>query len=149
MRFFLAVAFALTIAACAGYSKKQPCAISIGNATWQMEIAKSEAEREKGLMFRKSMPQNNGMIFVFSTPHEVAMWMKNTYIPLDMLFLDEDLTVMGTIEGTMPLSEDVLRGPGVVAYVLELNAGQVAANNLKKGDKVDPAQCQAIVAKKE
>ena len=149
MRLFLVTGVLLVIAACASYRQKPPCAIQIGNAVWQMEIAKSEADREKGLMFRKSMPQNSGMIFVFTTPHEVAMWMKNTYLPLDMLFVGEDLTIKSTLEGAVPLSEDIIRGPGVVAYVLELNAGQVASAGLKTGDKLNISQCPLLAAKME
>ena len=98
-------------------------------------------------MFRSYMPEENGMIFVFSTPHEVSMWMKSTYIPLDMLFLDPNLYVNSIKESAVPLSEDIIRGPKNAAYVLELNAGQIEQYHIKIGDKLDISQCPALVAK--
>ena len=150
MRFFLATFLVLITIGCAQQQPKQPCFIQLGKAKWQTEVAKSEEEREKGLMFRSSMPEENAMIFVFEHPHPVTMWMKNTYISLDMLFVDKNFLINGTKESTTPLSEEIIRSREIASYVLELNAGQIAANQIKVGDTLDISQCPALAeAKKE
>ena len=145
MRILLAIMLLLSESACAEqHFISSPCIIQIGKAKWQMEIAKTEEEREKGLMFRKAMPENDGMVFMFETPHKVDMWMKNTLIPLDMLFVGQNLAIAHIEEETKPLSEDIISSKEIVTYVLELNAGQAEKNGIKIGDLLNLSQCPAL-----
>lgn len=150
MRFFPAIFILLITVGCTQQQSQKPCFIQLGKAKWQVEIARSDEEREKGLMFRSYIPEENAMIFVFEKPHPVNMWMKNTYISLDMLFMDKNFSVNGITEKATPLSEEIISSREIAAYVLELNAGQVAANEIKLGDKLDISQCPDLAeAKKE
>ena len=106
-----------------------------------MEVAKTDEERSRGLMYRAFMPDDQGMVFVFEKPQEIAMWMKNTQIALDMVFIGEDRRVFGFHENAKPNSEDVIRTGRKTRYLLELNAGQVKAAGIKKGDKVIFREC--------
>ena len=102
-----------------------------------LELAVTSAQRAHGLMFRRSLPANFGMLFDFGVTDSVAMWMKNTYIPLDMLFFDERGRVVGMIADAKPLSEKVL-SPGVPARaVLELPAGSIARYGVRLGDRLE------------
>ena len=100
---------------------------------FNVETALSNDEMATGLMYRKSMPEENGMIFVFPSPRNTAFWMKNTYIPLDMIFIDENNKISGIVENVPPLSEDLVYSPAKTKAVLELNAGTAKAKNLRKG----------------
>jgi uncharacterized membrane protein (UPF0127 family) len=103
---------------------------------FKVELADTPKESQMGLMHRSTMAKDHGMIFDFSPPQNVTMWMKNTLIPLDMLFIDSDGTVMAIAENARPHSERLV-GPGFpVSSVLELNAGVVKELGLKPGDKV-------------
>ena len=143
MRFY-AITFLLLMSACADPSKKPVCTIKIGDAAWQMEVAKTENEREKGLMFRHYLPEESGMVFAFAKPRNVAMWMQNTYISLDIVFVNEHLVVSNIEKNAKPLSEDAIRGGGTSAYVIELNGGQAAAKGIKAGDKLDVSKCPLL-----
>ena len=100
---------------------------------FNVETALSNDEMATGLMYRKSMPEENGMIFVFPSPRNTAFWMKNTYIPLDMIFIDKNNKISGIVENVPPLSEDLVYSPAKTKAVLELNAGTAKAKNLRKG----------------
>jgi uncharacterized protein len=103
---------------------------------FKVELADTPREREMGLMYRTSMPKDHGMIFEFRPAEAVTMWMKNCVFPQDMLFLDDDGTIMAIAENARPGSERLI-GPGFpVSGVLELNAGIVKELGLKPGDKV-------------
>lgn len=104
---------------------------------FKVELADTPKESELGLMNRSSMPKDHGMIFDFSDRNEpVNMWMKNTLIPLDMLFIDEKGTIVAIAENARPGSLRLV-GPGFpVASVLELNGGVVKELGIKTGDKV-------------
>lgn len=104
--------------------------------SYDVEVADTEVERAAGLMFRQDFPQNRAMLFDFEETRAVSMWMKNTPLPLDMLFLNETGLISGIAENTTPQSLEVISSPQPVAYVVELNAGQVAANRIKTGDRV-------------
>ncbi len=102
-----------------------------------LEFAGTPAQRAHGLMFRRSLPENFGMLFDFGGTGEVAMWMKNTLIPLDMLFFDARGRVVGLIADAEPLSEKVL-SPGVPARaVLELPAGSIERYGVQIGDVLE------------
>jgi uncharacterized membrane protein (UPF0127 family) len=101
-----------------------------------VEIAISDAQREYGLMFRTEMAADHGMIFDFQTPQPVRMWMENTVLPLDMLFLDGNGTVTHIVENAVPYSQTIIDSGGPVTYVIELNGGIVKKLGLAVGDKV-------------
>ena len=107
-------------------------------ASFDVTIAKREEELLKGLMFVKKMPEFSGMLFDFRRfqGQDIAMWMKNTYIALDMLFLDCDMTVVDIFENAKPLSLERIESKKDFCYVLEINGGKVQELKLDIGDKV-------------
>lgn len=108
---------------------------SAGERSFAIEIADEPAERERGLMFRETMDDGHGMLFVFAEQRQVGFWMKNTPMPLDLVFIAEDGTVKAVLEGK-PYSEAVI-SPGVpVHFVLELKAGTAAREHIVDGDMV-------------
>jgi uncharacterized membrane protein (UPF0127 family) len=106
-----------------------------GPHAFRVELADTPEERAKGLMFRRSMPQDQGMLFDFGDNISIMMWMKNTYIPLDMVFITREGVVSKIVADTTPMSENVIAG-GVVSAVVELNAGVAKQIGLKPGDEV-------------
>jgi len=107
-----------------------------GEHVFQVEIAKDVEARAKGLMFRRFMPADRGMLFEFETEAPVAFWMKNTYISLDMVFLSPHGTVTRIAANAEPLSETVIPSGGPCIAVLEINAGVAAKIGLAVGDRV-------------
>ena len=107
-----------------------------GRHTFQVEIADDQEEHARGLMFRRSMDRTAGMLFDFGDDKSVWFWMKNTYLPLDMLFIGEDRRVKYIARNTTPLSERTITPPEKVRYVLEINAGVSAALGINIGDAV-------------
>lgn len=110
-----------------------------GDVTYYVEVANTKEKMIKGLMFRKTLPSDSGMLFVFdgTHPQPVAMWMKNTFISLDMLFIGRSGKIVGIAENTEPLSlKTISPTKHFVSAVVELNAGEVKAKGIKKGDKV-------------
>lgn len=101
-----------------------------------VEVMRTDAEKAKGLMFRQSMPADEGMLFDFSPARLATMWMKNTYIPLDMLFIRGDGVIHRIEHRTEPHSERTISSGAPVSAVLELNAGVSEKLGLKPGDKV-------------
>jgi len=107
-----------------------------GPHVFQIELARTVEEREKGLMFRRYMPKDRGMLFDFGSPEMAAMWMENTYLPLDMLFIRADGVVARVETHTEPMSRRVIASGEPVLGVLELNAGVCDELGIKAGDKV-------------
>lgn len=103
---------------------------------FEVETSKTMQELALGLMYRKSMPENQGMIFLFETPRQTAFWMKNTYIPLDMVFVNDKLQVNGIVENAQPMNEKLIYSPARTIAVIELNAGIVKQKNIHRGMKV-------------
>jgi uncharacterized membrane protein (UPF0127 family) len=103
---------------------------------FQVELATTEAERERGLMFRKSMAPNAGMLFVYSSEQPVAFWMKNTLIPLDMLFIKANGSIAHIAANAVPEDETPIPSTAPVLAVLEINGGTAAALGIKEGDRV-------------
>jgi uncharacterized membrane protein (UPF0127 family) len=101
-----------------------------------VEVARTPAEQQRGLMFRESLAPDRGMIFPYDPPQPVAFWMKNTLIPLDMIFIRADGTI-ANIETAVPLSLDSVPSAGDAAAVLEIAGGRSAELGIKAGDKVD------------
>jgi uncharacterized membrane protein (UPF0127 family) len=106
-----------------------------GERSFTIEIADDPAERERGLMFREDMADTHGMLFVFEEQRDVGFWMKNTPMPLDLIFISQDGTVKAIKQGE-PFSEAVISPGQPVRFVLELKAGTAAGNNIVDGDKV-------------
>jgi len=103
---------------------------------FNVEIADNEEERQKGLMFRESLPEDGGMLFDFGNPQPATIWMKNTLIPLDILFIDTDGEVVAIARNAVPHSLRLI-SPGVpVKGVLEINGGAAAKLGIKPGDTV-------------
>jgi uncharacterized membrane protein (UPF0127 family) len=107
-----------------------------GDHSFSIEVATTDEERARGLMFRRSLPENAGMLFIYDRPQQAAMWMKNTLISLDMVFIAADGRVHRIESHTEPFSTVVIESEGDVVAVLELNAGQADKIGLKAGDKV-------------
>ncbi len=106
-----------------------------GSHVFKVELADTTEERAKGLMFRRAMPADQGMLFDFHTETPIMMWMKNTYIPLDMVFVSKHGVVTRIAADTTPMSEQVISG-GQAYAVIELNAGAAKKIGLKPGDAV-------------
>ena len=107
-----------------------------GEVSYTVEEAKTVPELEKGLMFRESLAPNAGMIFDLSKVEHTAMWMKNTKIPLDMIFIDGDGVISWIYENAQPESLTLIIPPFPAAAVLEINAGDVKKHGIKTGDKI-------------
>jgi uncharacterized membrane protein (UPF0127 family) len=119
-------------------SKIEPLTVAteVDAFMFTVEIADTEPLRSRGLMFRQRLPEDRGMLFDFETPRPVSMWMKNTYIPLDMLFIREDGTIAYIAENTVPQSLDTIGVSEPVLAVLELAGGTAKKRGIRAGDKV-------------
>lgn len=102
----------------------------------QIEIADNTYEHQTGLMYRKKMKKNNGMLFVFDAALMRSFYMKNTYIPLDLIYIDTDNTIINIIKNAAPLNEQSLPSEAPAKYVLEINGGLSDAWNIQPGDKI-------------
>ena len=130
----LIVAIAWSLSACAG--ARQPW-VELGNQRYAIEIADDDAERARGLMFRDALPSGHGMLFIHDAEEPQAYWMKNTKIPLDILYFDDDRKLVAQQRDVPPCS----LGDGCPSYpsdaparyVLELNAGEAARLKLADG----------------
>ncbi len=107
-----------------------------GTKSISAEIAASGPEQEQGLMFRTRMGDDEGMLFTYAKPHAISMWMRNTYLSLDMVFIGGDGRVVRVEENTEPLSERIIASGESAQSVLELKAGTARRLGLKRGDKV-------------
>ena len=103
---------------------------------FSVEVARTPREHSQGLMFRRRMAPDAGMLFVYDPPRPVSMWMRNTYLPLDMLFIAPDGRISRIVERTVPLSEENIPSRGTVRAVLELNAGTTARLGIEPGATV-------------
>ena len=103
---------------------------------FQVELAISQAEKNKGLMYRQVLPRNQGMLFLYDEPKIVEMWMKNTYIPLDIVFIDDKGNIINIAKNTQPHSLKVIASHSAAIAALELNAGTTSELSIQKGDKV-------------
>ena len=103
---------------------------------FQVELAATPSERRRGLMFRRELAPNQGMLFDFDRPAPISMWMRNTYIPLDMLFIRADGKIANIAHDTEPFSEAVLSSDEPVRAVLEVPAGTTRLLGIQPGDRV-------------
>jgi len=116
------------------------CELTIASATgphkFQIEIATTPRQMEQGLMFRRNLAPDAGMLFDYGQPMPAMMWMKNTLIPLDMLFVDAKGRIVNIRERAVPGSLDTIPAAGPVRATIELNGGTAARLGIKPGDKV-------------
>jgi uncharacterized protein len=137
---------ALLVAASAGLAAVAPARAG-GQATieivskngvhpFSVELATNDAERARGLMLRKSLPEGQGMLFDFKRDGPVSFWMHNTYISLDMIFIAGDGRIVHIAENAKPLSDDLIPSGGPVRAVLEVIAGTVQKFGIAPGDRV-------------
>jgi hypothetical protein len=118
---------------------QEPLAIRTADGAehrFTVEVARARAEQEQGLMFRESLAEDRGMLFDWGGMVEASMWMKNTLIPLDMLFIDADGVILEIFANTVPGSLDVITAGVPVRAVLELKGGAAKRLGLKPGDRV-------------
>jgi uncharacterized membrane protein (UPF0127 family) len=107
-----------------------------GVRRFMVEVADTVATREQGLMFRKSLAADRGMLFDFKTAQPVTFWMKNTYIPLDMVFISPEGRVISIARDAVPMSETLIPSGGDVLAVLEIRGGRAAELGMQPGDRV-------------
>lgn len=107
-----------------------------GPVHFRVEIAADEATREQGLMFRTHLDDDQGMLFDFHTPQQVSFWMRNTLIPLDMIFIRADGTIANIADNAEPYSETPIPSDGPVLGVLEIGGGLTQELDINPGDKV-------------
>lgn len=107
-----------------------------GVHAFSVDVATTEAERERGLMYRKHLPDDYGMLFDFHGEEDVAMWMKNTYVPLDMIFIRSDGRILRIARNTQPLSTKIIPSGGRVRAVLEVKGGTADQLGIEPGDRV-------------
>jgi hypothetical protein len=138
----LAVSIAIILVAAAlwpsGESSSPEATVTFGPHSYSCEVADTAAERSLGLMYRETLAADSGMLFVFDSPQNVSFWMKNTLIPLDIVFIGEDGTIVNIAQADPEpgvADSDLTRYPSAspVKWVLELNRGQCAQNGIVAG----------------
>jgi uncharacterized membrane protein (UPF0127 family) len=107
-----------------------------GRDTFQIWLAETPAQQEQGLMWIRQLPADYGMLFVLGETRQMNMWMKNTYVSLDMLFMNSSGRITHIVQRTTPLSEAIISSNGEIAAVLELAAGEVQRRGIATGDRV-------------
>ncbi|MBK8168950.1 MAG: DUF192 domain-containing protein [Sandaracinaceae bacterium] len=104
--------------------------------TVRVEVANTDPTRQRGLMFRRQMDDDAGMIFLFDESEQLSFWMHNTYLALDMIFIREDMSVLGVVENATPETDDPREVHGMSKYVLEVNAGFARRHGIGPGTQV-------------
>ena len=142
MMMSLAAAFAILVALCfnpaANAASVQPLEIATksGVRVFSVEMATTEEEKQTGLMYRKELPDGKGMLFDFSPEQQISMWMKNTYVSLDMIFIRADGRILRIAENTEPMSTRIISSGGLARAVLEVVAGTAQRYGIQPGDRV-------------
>jgi uncharacterized membrane protein (UPF0127 family) len=126
------------LAAGASALEKQPLTFITGSGSHQItvEVADSEEERATGLMFRRTIGEKEGMLFIYDREQEITMWMKNTYISLDMIFVKRDGVISHIETNTEPFSQAIIDSEGPALAVIEMGSGSARRLGLKPGDRV-------------
>ncbi|MEA2908339.1 MAG: uncharacterized protein QOJ15_420 [Bradyrhizobium sp.] len=139
---WIVVAVVVALGAVAGPKAQaasvQPLEIVTRNGVqvFSVEMATTEQEKETGLMYRKELADGKGMLFDFSPEQQVSMWMKNTYISLDMIFIRADGRILRIAENTEPMSTRIIPSGGLAKGVLEVIAGTAKKYGIEPGDRV-------------
>jgi uncharacterized membrane protein (UPF0127 family) len=102
----------------------------------KVEIASQPQERERGLMFRKELAENAGMLFVYQAEAPLSFWMKNTYLPLDMIFINDSMRIVGVVENATPLTLEPRSVDTPARYVLEVNGFFMRRHGILQGSRV-------------
>ena len=135
---FAAIVFAALAIASAARAEQPRVEITTPDGAYRavvkVEIADNDASREIGLMYRKRLGGDDGMLFVFKQPSHQAFWMKNTEIPLDMIFADANGKIVGIVADATPYSEKILSVDADSQYVLEVNGGFAKSRRIAPGD---------------
>jgi uncharacterized membrane protein (UPF0127 family) len=137
----MVMAALLTFASTVAQGEPPTTVVTITSASGQaydflLEVADTEAQRQRGLMFREELPADGGMIFIYERPHVAAMWMKNTLIPLDMVFVDARGAIVHIAPHTTPHSLTPVTAGVAVKAVIELNGGSCDRLGIGVGDRV-------------
>jgi hypothetical protein len=119
--------------------ERAPLAIvtAAGRQEFTVEVAKTDEQRAYGLMFKRAMPANEGMLLLYDKPQPIFIWMRNTYIPLDLVYIKADGTVESIYYGARPLDETSRPSQGDALGVLEINAGVARLIGIRPGDRVE------------
>lgn len=140
---FLVIGFCLFNFFCSGSEKSEPeppARVVIQSQDKEVlvlvELAKTKEQKARGLMFRKELAENSGMLFIEPYPKFLQFWMKDTYIPLDLIFIGEDRKIKGIIKNAKPETTETLAIDKPSRFVLEVNAGFADKHNVKEGDSV-------------
>ncbi|HEY7558081.1 MAG TPA: DUF192 domain-containing protein [Candidatus Binatia bacterium] len=140
MRLMFALVISLAIFTAVSGCQTQPKVSIVGKngreIAFQVEIADTPAKREMGLQYRRELALDQGMIFLFPTEEQQSFWMKNTPLPLDMIFISAEQKIVGIIENTVPFSLEARSVSGRSQSVLEINAGLSRRYGFKAGDAV-------------
>lgn len=107
-----------------------------GEHRFEVEVARTVEEQARGLMHRRELAADAGMLFDYGRPRNVAMWMRNTHVPLDMIFIGADWRITRIVERTVPFSLATVASEGPVRAVLEVNAGTASRLGIRPGDRV-------------
>ena len=129
------IVFAATVCVYADSLTKE-IKVKIHNKTYTFELAETKQERSKGLMFRKELAPDSGMFFIFNKPDYLTFYMKHTIIPLDIAFIDQNLTIVD-IRKLHPLDTTFVTSKAKAIYALEVNRGFFQRVGLKPGDKIE------------
>jgi uncharacterized membrane protein (UPF0127 family) len=135
VRFLAALALALIVTAAAADARPKTATVRVGSHALKVEVVTSDADRARGLMNRKSLGRNEGMLFIFDEPAYHSMWMKNTLIPLSVAFIDARGTILNILD-MEPETLDPHMSAGPSIYAIEVNKGWFAEKKVKAGDKV-------------
>ncbi|MEO0823203.1 MAG: DUF192 domain-containing protein [Pseudomonadota bacterium] len=134
---------AIILLALPGETRARACeadAVEVAGADamvrYGVEIADDPEEQSRGLMFRSELGADRGMLFLFDSPRQAQFWMRNTLIPLDILFVGADGAVLNIAERTVPFSEEILPSDGLALAVLEVNAGEAEKHGFGPGSQV-------------
>ena len=127
-------------AGCIGETRFKSGSLTINtkydNLSYRVEVADTGHLKTIGLMYRSSLPADQGMLLLNEKPQQLNIWMKNTFIPLDIIYIDTDGYIVKIVENAQPESTSVMPSDGKVKAVLELNAGQVQKREIAVGDRV-------------
>jgi uncharacterized membrane protein (UPF0127 family) len=136
-------ALCVAVAACSSQSAQQPRSnttviLQTANRAIRVEaeVVRTPEAREKGLMHRRELAAYRGMLFIFDREERQSFWMKNTYIPLDMIFISEGMRVVGMVEDARPVTTESRGVEAPSRYVLEVNGGFVRRHGIARGDRV-------------
>ena len=146
VRLFSAALLALTWASSTSAQGLEPLTIATASGarhTFMVEVARTDAERAQGLMFRRTLAPDRGMLFDFKRVEPVSMWMQNTYVSLDMLFIRPDGSIARVAANAEPLSTRTIPSGEPVLAVLEVVAGTAARLGIRAGDRVEHALFKA------